>query len=185
MTKIDEALAAVTDAATLFNVELIRTADAPISALDDVIGTLDRAISRVQVLIAMHPELTRNDDAPRGSIPAEELVEHADTLKALEEAFSLPTEPARIVLRASARNDGTIEDFVRSLLNGRHLIGQPSVIGWYDTEVGALADLIAAEFPRDQQQTDDTDDTDDEIEPDSEALRALRRRALGPREEEQ
>lgn len=166
MSKIEQALVAVTDAATLLNVELIRNADAPIGALDDVVGTLSRAVRRVQVLIAMHPELVREDAAPRGSITTEDLIEHEDTLKALEEAFSLPSVPARIVLRTTVRHDGTIEDLVRESLDGRHVLARPMPTGWYRADVEALAEVVAAALPQgvvEQAETGPEDDTEDKI----------------------
>ena len=191
MTKIDQALTAVTDAATLLNVELIRTTGAPISGLDDAIGTLSRAVSRVQVLIAMHPELTREDPAPRGAIPDDELSEHADTIRALEEAFALPTEPARLMLRAHVRHDGTVEDLVREHLDGRHLLARPTPTGWYNVDVDALAEILAAALAvvspgaGDDAAPDCEDDADLEEEaPTSEAVRDLRRRVMGPRAQE-
>jgi hypothetical protein len=145
-TNGDDALAAISDAAAV--VALTITLLDPEEAILDILPTLERlarAVSRVQTLVALHPEITRAHPLPRGSLSPGDAADRTMTIDALETALAMPSEPVPIILRANLMDDGSAEGRLRRRLNGHVITGTPQG-NLYTADVTSLVTIMAQEF---------------------------------------
>ncbi len=73
----NDRLNAVRNALAALTVSVERAApDTPVSAFDDLLERASRAVARMQVLAAMHPDLTVADIVPRGACEDSTIEDH-------------------------------------------------------------------------------------------------------------
>jgi len=192
MTTALSALTAVTDASVALTLALSDLPpDAMLSQIKPTLDTLSRAVSRATVTIVMHPELRADDAMPRHAVTPEDEADRVMSVTLLEAAATLPSSACRIILRAEPLRDGSIEDDVRSFMNGRVVTAAPAGL-YLSLDVAPIVSEIVDRFlPRDEEEPimakkkqDDDDEYDFDpatAEPPSKAQLKLQHR-FGPRE---
>jgi hypothetical protein len=152
--------------------------DRPIAELTPALESLQRAISRVQTFIAMHPDVTKGDPVPAGSVPDDDALDAFMDVATLEAALRLPSASTTVTLAAEPLGDGSPEDALRHWLDGRTLVLKPSGTG-YVGDANMLAAMLAEGFLA---PADDDVDPNPPTASDTPARDTLRK-TFGPREE--
>jgi hypothetical protein len=193
MTTAISALTAVTDASVALTLALSDLPpDALLSTLQPQFDALSRAISRVIVTAAMHPDLRADDAMPRHSMTPEDKADRIMSVTLLEAAATLPSSTCKVTLRAEPLHDDSIEDAVRSFVDGQVITAVPAGL-YLSLDIAPIVSEIVDRFlPRDEEEPimakkkkdDDGEEYDVDIatvEPPTKAQLRLQRR-FGPRE---
>lgn len=177
MTTAEDALTAVRDASAALTLA-IGHKDPRLAAVEPEVLALQRTLTRVQTLLAMHPDLAIGDELPAGAMPPEEEMQRITTNAALEMAIAIPSGPVTVRLQASPLHDGSYEDTLRHWINDRLLTAQPDGIGFSLDLSGFVAFLADTFIVEDEEPFAPT-----KMTPMTPARRKLFQ-AFGPREKE-
>jgi hypothetical protein len=146
MTTTYDAISALSRAAGALTLSAERSPGAPLSWLESEIATLDRAMTRMRVLLAMHPDSRVDQPMPAGSLSEDDRLDRARVLDALQTAAAMPSEPVTVRLVAiQLEHDDTHEAVLRELLDQRVLLAVPNG-DHYIADVGPIARDIATRF---------------------------------------
>ncbi|WNB86488.1 hypothetical protein [Cellulomonas sp. ATA003] len=120
----------------------------PLADLGERVHTLQRALARLEVLAAMHPDLTLDDGLPPGSMPADELAATLEQETELEQIVMFSPEPTTVTLAMrgiGAHMPQDVKD-VAAMLHGVVVTVVPASgadDGAYVAEIGAVvADAV-------------------------------------------
>lgn len=143
------AVSAVHHSIALLTYELgVMAPSTPLATFGDRIHSLQRALARVEVLTAMHPDLTLEDGLPPGSMPADELAAVLAQENELEDLVAFRPAPTTVTL--AVRGVGTdlpqdVRDIAAALAGAVVAVVPASGAddGAYVAEIGALlADAV-------------------------------------------
>jgi hypothetical protein len=146
MTTTYDAITALSRAAGALTLSAERSPGAPLSWLEPEIATLDRAMTRMRVLLATHPELKVDQPMPAGSLREEDMLDRARVIDALQTAAAMPSEPVTVRLVAIQMvHDDTYEAVLREFLDQRVVVAVPNG-DHYTADVGSIARDVAERF---------------------------------------
>ncbi len=179
-TTAHDAVTAVEHSIALLTYELgVMAPTTPLAALGERIHSLQRALARVEVLTAMHPDLALDDGLPAGSMPADELAAALAQETELEELVTFRPVPTTVTLAVRGVGAHPPQDVrdIAAALDGVVVTVVPASgadDGAYVAEIGALlADAVltattddwALDELRLTRRPDDVDhDHDDELD---------------------